>query len=82
MLYAHSIFSPPFSLALPTLPGMSTTIDPTASHISGYNMGTPCYAAPEVMMNHQCSKTSDVSGTARRAARFPPGAAPFPPLML
>ncbi len=41
--------------------GMSTTIDPTLSHISGFNKGTPCYAAPEVMLSHQATKTTDVS---------------------
>ncbi|KAG1677716.1 hypothetical protein FOA52_001028 [Chlamydomonas sp. UWO 241] len=40
--------------------GMSTTIDPGMSHISGFNKGTPCYAAPEVMLSHHATKTTDV----------------------
>lgn len=40
--------------------GMSTTIDPNLSHISNYNKGTPFYVAPEILISHQATKTSDV----------------------
>jgi serine/threonine protein kinase len=40
--------------------GMSTTIDPTKSHVSNYNKGTVGYSAPEVIGAHHATKTSDV----------------------
>lgn len=53
--------SPP-PLSLPSLQdfGLAATMDPSATHISNYNSGTPFYVAPEVASTHKASKASDI----------------------
>jgi len=39
--------------------GLSTTLGPTATHVSNYKSGTPYYCAPEVSALGRTTKASD-----------------------
>eukprot|EP00195_Chlamydomonas_chlamydogama_P016146 CAMPEP_0202891888 /NCGR_PEP_ID=MMETSP1392-20130828/1814_1 /ASSEMBLY_ACC=CAM_ASM_000868 /TAXON_ID=225041 /ORGANISM="Chlamydomonas chlamydogama, Strain SAG 11-48b" /LENGTH=1173 /DNA_ID=CAMNT_0049575753 /DNA_START=288 /DNA_END=3809 /DNA_ORIENTATION=+ len=60
VLLKHDPSSPIGMVAKITDFGLCTTIDPTQSHISGFNNGTPFYSAPEIATTGQATKTSDV----------------------
>ena len=49
---------------MPSLPscsfGLCCTLEPAKTHISNGNKGTPFYAAPEISLISQATKSSDV----------------------
>ena len=40
--------------------GLSQSIDPLKSHVSGFHTGTPFYAAPEIALDGKVTRSSDV----------------------
>ena len=54
IIYLYWSSHPPSSF------GLSHSVDPLKSHVSGYHLGTPFYAAPEIALTGKVTKSSDV----------------------
>jgi len=57
--------------------GMSTKLEPTASHASNHRLGTPFYCAPEVATDGHTTKASDVFSFGVVMSELCSGAPPF-----